>query len=183
MHICFCTCTKYPYIFPSNTDDSNVLFHHPSIHSRSLDGAFDTSARNCMDCYNRLLWWQCCMQAHKICSDDWSLFKVIMIISVYEPGKQFFIDYKYIKTQQKIPTSYSTFSSYVLVMTAIDRYQAICNPLSNCSWTPKRSHIMIAVAWTISLLLCIPQTIIFSTNKDEHHCGAVSNTLYYIRYV
>ena len=91
-----------------------------------------------------------------------------------------FIDYKYIKTQQKIPTSYSTFSSYVLVMTAIDRYQAICNPLSNCSWTPKRSHIMIAVAWTISLLLCIPQTIIFSTNKDEHHCGAVSNTFYYI---
>ena len=94
-----------------------------------------------------------------------------------------FIDYKYIKTQQKIPTSYSTFSSYVLVMTAIDRYQAICNPLSNCSWTPKRSHIMIAVAWTISLLLCIPQTIIFSTNKDEHHCGAVSNTLYYIIYI
>ena len=90
MHICFCTCTKYPYIFPSNADDSNVLFHHPSIHSRSLDGAFDTSARNCMDCYNRLLWWQCCMQAHKICSDDWSLFKVIMIISVYEPGKQFY---------------------------------------------------------------------------------------------
>ena len=65
-------------------------------------------------------------------------------------------------------------------MTAIDRYQAICNPLSNCSWTPKRSHIMIAVAWTISLLLCIPQTIIFSTNKDEHHCGAVSFSLYYI---
>ena len=80
MHICFCTSTKHPCLFPSKTDDSNVLFHHPSIHSRSLDGAFDTSARNCMDCYNRLLWWQCCMQAHKICSDDWSLFKVIMII-------------------------------------------------------------------------------------------------------
>ena len=84
MHLCFCTSTKHPCLFPSNTDDSNVLFHHPSIHSRSLDGAFDTSARNCMDCYNRLLWWQCCMQAHKICSDDWSLFKVIMIIYVYK---------------------------------------------------------------------------------------------------
>ena len=126
-----------------------------------------------MDCYNRLLWWQCCMQAHKICSDDWSLFKVIIIIYVYKRGKQFCCKYK--ETQQNIFTSCSTFSSYVLVMTAIDRYQAICNPLSNCSWTPKRSHIMIAVAWTISLLLCIPQTIIFSTNKDEHHCGAVSN--------
>lgn len=34
-------------------------------------------------------------------------------------------------------------SSYVLIMTAIDRYQAICHPLSNCTWTPKRSNIMI----------------------------------------
>lgn len=67
----------------------------------------------------------------------------------------------------------SNFSSYVLVMTAIDRYQAICNPLSNFEWTPKRSNIMISVAWTISLLLCIPQMIIFSINEDNTNCVTV----------
>ena len=32
-------------------------------------------------------------------------------------------------------------SSYILIMTAVDRYQAICNPLGNCTWTPKRSKV------------------------------------------
>jgi hypothetical protein len=32
-------------------------------------------------------------------------------------------------------------SSYVLIMTAVDRYQAICNPLGSCTWTPKRSQV------------------------------------------
>ena len=32
-------------------------------------------------------------------------------------------------------------SSYVLIMTAVDRYQAICNPLGNCTWTPRRSQV------------------------------------------
>ena len=32
-------------------------------------------------------------------------------------------------------------SSYILIMTAVDRYQAICNPLGNCTWTPKRSLV------------------------------------------
>ena len=32
-------------------------------------------------------------------------------------------------------------SSYILIMTAVDRYQAICNPLGNCTWTPKRSQV------------------------------------------
>lgn len=53
-------------------------------------------------------------------------------------------------------------SSYVLVMTAVDRYQAICYPLSNCAWTPSRSKLMISCAWIVSLLCCVPQTIIFS---------------------
>jgi arginine vasopressin receptor 1A len=53
-------------------------------------------------------------------------------------------------------------SSYVLVMTSIDRYQAICYPLSNCAWTPKRSQLMISFAWIIALLCCIPQVFIFS---------------------
>ena len=29
----------------------------------------------------------------------------------------------------------------VLIITAVDRYQAICNPLGNCTWTPKRSQV------------------------------------------
>ena len=32
-------------------------------------------------------------------------------------------------------------SSYILIMTAVDRYQAICNPLGSCTWTPKRSQV------------------------------------------
>ncbi|ODM96185.1 [Arg8]-vasotocin receptor [Orchesella cincta] len=53
-------------------------------------------------------------------------------------------------------------SSYVLVMTALDRYQAICYPLSNCTWTARRSKVMLGLAWAISLLFSAPQTFIFS---------------------
>lgn len=67
-------------------------------------------------------------------------------------------------------------SSYVLVVTAIDRYQAICYPMMNCSWTPQRSKIMIAIAWVVSLLLSTPQLFIFSyrvaTPYDHMDCWA-----------
>jgi arginine vasopressin receptor 1A len=53
-------------------------------------------------------------------------------------------------------------SSYILVITSIDRHQAICYPLSNCSWTPKRSQLMILIAWILSLVFCSPQLFIFS---------------------
>ncbi|CAN7998934.1 unnamed protein product, partial [Ixodes hexagonus] len=53
-------------------------------------------------------------------------------------------------------------SSYVLVVTAVDRYQAICFPLSNCSWTPTQSKLLISAAWVASLLCCVPQAFIFS---------------------
>ena len=33
-------------------------------------------------------------------------------------------------------------SSYILIMTAVDRYQAICNPLGSCTWTPRRSQVI-----------------------------------------
>ncbi|CAG2176968.1 unnamed protein product [Oppiella nova] len=65
-------------------------------------------------------------------------------------------------------------SSYVLVMTSIDRYQAICHPLTNCQWTPARSQLMISFAWIIALLCCIPQAFIFSyqkiPDKDVYDC-------------
>lgn len=53
-------------------------------------------------------------------------------------------------------------SSYVLVVTAIDRYQAICFPLTNCQWTSRKSKLMIAFAWIVSLSCCAPQAFIFS---------------------
>lgn len=56
-------------------------------------------------------------------------------------------------------------SSYVLVMTAIDRYQAICFPLSNCGWTPRRSKLMILIAWIISICCSLPQVLIFSYQR------------------
>ncbi|XP_076372897.1 oxytocin receptor-like [Tachypleus tridentatus] len=53
-------------------------------------------------------------------------------------------------------------SSYILMATAIDRYQAICFPLTSYTWTPHKSKVMIFGAWAISLLCCSPQAFIFS---------------------
>ena len=58
-------------------------------------------------------------------------------------------------------------STYVLVMTAIDRYRAICHPLSNYSWSSKRVHLMVGFAYAIALLLSIPQIIIFRLGPTE----------------
>ncbi|CAL4120939.1 unnamed protein product [Meganyctiphanes norvegica] len=67
-------------------------------------------------------------------------------------------------------------SSYLLVMTALDRYMAICHPLSNCSWTPRTAKNMILVAWLLAVLFCIPQVFIFSirqrTSDHQWDCWA-----------
>ncbi|CAG2164394.1 unnamed protein product [Oppiella nova] len=62
-------------------------------------------------------------------------------------------------------------SSYVLVMTAIDRYQVICKPLSNCGWAPSRSKLMIKIAWIVALLCCLPQIFIFSYQEVPGNTG------------
>jgi len=62
-------------------------------------------------------------------------------------------------------------SSYVLVVTAIDRYQAICFPLTNCQWTSRKSKLMITVAWSISLLCSAPQAFIFSYQEIPGSIG------------
>lgn len=51
-------------------------------------------------------------------------------------------------------------SSYVLMATAVDRHQAICYPLTYCSWTSRRSKLMVYAAWITSLGFCIPQVIL-----------------------
>lgn len=48
-------------------------------------------------------------------------------------------------------------SSYVLTVTALDRYQAICHPLTYCSWSSKRARGMIMGAWALSITFCAPQ--------------------------
>ncbi|XP_029177210.1 annetocin receptor-like isoform X2 [Nylanderia fulva] len=53
-------------------------------------------------------------------------------------------------------------SSYVLTVTAMDRYYAICHPFRYCSITSRRSKMMVYGAWTFAAILCIPQVFIFS---------------------
>lgn len=52
-------------------------------------------------------------------------------------------------------------SSYVLMATAVDRHQAVCHPLTYCSWTSRRSKLMVYAAWIASLSFCVPQVSVF----------------------
>ncbi|XP_063919040.1 mesotocin receptor-like isoform X1 [Zophobas morio] len=66
-------------------------------------------------------------------------------------------------------------SSYVLMATAIDRHQAICYPLTYCSWTSRRSKVMVYFAWIASLAFCIPQLTIFTytaVGENQYDCWA-----------
>lgn len=58
-------------------------------------------------------------------------------------------------------------STYVLVMTAIDRYRAICHPLSNHYWTSRKVYAILAFAYSLSAILSVPQAIIFKYQAIE----------------
>ncbi|XP_069107340.1 cephalotocin receptor 1-like [Argopecten irradians] len=69
-------------------------------------------------------------------------------------------------------------SAYVLVMTAIDRYFAICRPLVSHQWSSRTVHYMVALAWVISLVLSLPQIYIFSYMERQpnvYDCWATFN--------
>ena len=53
-------------------------------------------------------------------------------------------------------------STYVLVVTALDRYISICHPLTSHTWTKRRANAMVLVAWVLSLVFSIPQLILFT---------------------
>lgn len=81
-------------------------------------------------------------------------------------------------------------SSYVLVTTAIDRFLAICYPLSTHYWTKAKIMLLVGVAWLLSLLFSIPQIFIFSYVEvvpNVHECYATFHpewTLqWYITYI
>lgn len=53
-------------------------------------------------------------------------------------------------------------SSFTLTAMSIDRFLAICHPLTNNHLSLFRAKQSIAIAWFLSLLFCVPQALIFS---------------------
>ncbi len=47
-------------------------------------------------------------------------------------------------------------------------FQAICFPLSNYRWTIHKSHVMLALAWVISLLFSLPQVVVYHGRSEEY---------------
>uniref|UniRef100_A0A8D8PTA0 Oxytocin receptor n=1 Tax=Cacopsylla melanoneura TaxID=428564 RepID=A0A8D8PTA0_9HEMI len=66
------------------------------------------------------------------------------------------------KVVKFVQPSGSFLSSYILMAIAIDRYRAICHPLTYHAWNSRRSRIMILTAWCTAFTFCIPQITIFS---------------------
>ncbi|XP_070569953.1 mesotocin receptor-like [Ptychodera flava] len=67
--------------------------------------------------------------------------------------------------------------TYVLVMTALDRYMAICHPMSGMKGTRARVRFMIGTAWMMSLAFSIPQIFIFNLvyiTPDFTYCKSQS---------
>ncbi|CAD6231722.1 GSCOCG00001554001-RA-CDS [Cotesia congregata] len=57
-------------------------------------------------------------------------------------------------------------SSYVLTATAIDRYQAICNPFSYCRTSSLKSRVMVYSAWVLAYSISVfllPFIVLFYT--------------------
>lgn len=62
-------------------------------------------------------------------------------------------------------------SSYVLIATAIDRYNAICRPLLSHTWSTARSRSLVIAAWVLSLLFSVPQILIFAYREVDLDSG------------
>ncbi|CAL1544323.1 unnamed protein product [Lymnaea stagnalis] len=63
-------------------------------------------------------------------------------------------------------------STYMLVMTAVDRYRAVCHPLSAFNTSTRTPlYCMIVSAYVISGVLSLPQPIIFKYREKSHGSG------------
>ena len=47
----------------------------------------------------------------------------------------------------------------MLVMIAMDRFQAVCYPMTNRVWKPSQSNLKIVAAWTIALVTFTSSTL------------------------
>ncbi|XP_013421283.1 cephalotocin receptor 2-like [Lingula anatina] len=71
-------------------------------------------------------------------------------------------------------------SCYVLVMTGVDRYYAICHPLSNYAWSTRKVNTMIGIAWGLAALVSAPQLALFSYREvSPYGCGIYDCTHIY----
>ena len=61
-------------------------------------------------------------------------------------------------------------STYILIMTALDRYIAINHPFRARSLVNKHVHVMSGIAWMISFIFSIPQLFIYQYNEERSKC-------------
>lgn len=61
-------------------------------------------------------------------------------------------------------------STYVLVMTAVDRFLAICFPLWAQRLADRHVHIMVMFAWIAALAFSVPQIVVFQYDKEALIC-------------
>lgn len=61
-------------------------------------------------------------------------------------------------------------STYVLLVTAIDRFIIVKFPFWNSRITDRHAHLMVAVAWVISFAFSMPQIFIFKYDTDDRQC-------------
>ncbi|XP_037369222.1 vasopressin V1a receptor [Talpa occidentalis] len=62
-------------------------------------------------------------------------------------------------------------SAYMLVAMTADRYIAVCHPLKTLQQPARRSRLMIAAAWALSLVLSAPQYLVFSLVQVDNATG------------
>ncbi|XP_060577282.1 cephalotocin receptor 2-like [Ruditapes philippinarum] len=62
-------------------------------------------------------------------------------------------------------------STYVLVLTALDRRRAICSPLLSHTWTYKLVHLSVGAVYILCAFLSLPQAIIFKYQETQPGSG------------
>ncbi|XP_067855249.1 vasopressin V2 receptor-like [Heptranchias perlo] len=58
-------------------------------------------------------------------------------------------------------------STYLLVVMTLDRYQAICKPMTSITKSSLQRHLAVGLAWALSLIFSVPQIFIFSMQEVQ----------------